>query len=138
VQFQQPDGATSVAGLVFGGDFNRPASLNASVTAAHASLHARATLSDMKPLSASSSTLIVSSRTKIAAARLYRLPSDAGFCFVCTLVPFAILIAARFEDRVPLAESLHRGHRLQEAKRLLDVRRPGASGVAVMGIAAVH
>src|SRR6516162_7235982 len=29
-------------------------------------------------------------------------------------------------------------NRLQEAKRLLDVRRPGASGVPVMGIAAVH
>jgi len=29
-------------------------------------------------------------------------------------------------------------NRLQEARRLLDVRRPGASGVPVMGIAAVH
>ena len=29
-------------------------------------------------------------------------------------------------------------NRLQEAKRLLDVRRPGATGVPVMGIAAVH
>jgi hypothetical protein len=29
-------------------------------------------------------------------------------------------------------------NRLQEAKRLLDVGRPGASGVPVMGIAAVH
>jgi tetratricopeptide (TPR) repeat protein len=29
-------------------------------------------------------------------------------------------------------------NRLQEAKRLLDVRRPGASGVPVMGIAAAH
>ena len=29
-------------------------------------------------------------------------------------------------------------NRLQEAKGLLDVRRPGASGVPVMGIAAVH
>ena len=29
-------------------------------------------------------------------------------------------------------------NRLQEAKSLLDVRRPGASGVPVMGIAAVH
>ena len=29
-------------------------------------------------------------------------------------------------------------NRLQEAKRLLDVRRPGASGVPVTGIAAVH
>ena len=29
-------------------------------------------------------------------------------------------------------------NRLQEAKRLLDARRPGASGVPVMGIAAVH
>ena len=29
-------------------------------------------------------------------------------------------------------------NRLQEAKRLLDIRRPGASGVPVVGIAAVH
>ena len=29
-------------------------------------------------------------------------------------------------------------NRLQEAKRLLDVRRPSASGVPVMGVAAVH
>jgi hypothetical protein len=29
-------------------------------------------------------------------------------------------------------------NRLQEAKRLLDIRRPGASGVSVTGIAAVH
>ena len=29
-------------------------------------------------------------------------------------------------------------NRLHEAKRLLGVRRPGASGVPVMGIAAVH
>jgi len=29
-------------------------------------------------------------------------------------------------------------NRLQEAKRLLDVRWPGASGFPVMGIAAVH
>ena len=31
-----------------------------------------------------------------------------------------------------------KANRLQEAKRLLNVRRPGASGVPVMGIAAVH
>jgi hypothetical protein len=29
-------------------------------------------------------------------------------------------------------------NRLQEAKRLLDVRRPGASRVPVLGITAVH
>jgi hypothetical protein len=29
-------------------------------------------------------------------------------------------------------------NRLQEAKRLLDLRWPGASGVPVMGITAVH
>jgi hypothetical protein len=49
------------------------------------------------------------------------------------------LIAARFEDQVHLAESLHRGQSAaEEAKRLLDVRWPGASGVPVMGIAEVH
>src|SRR5215469_5480390 len=54
------------------------------------------------------------------------------------LTPLA-LIAARFEDQVDLAESLHRGQSAaEEAKRLLDVRWPGASGVPVMGIAGVH
>src|SRR5262252_10250233 len=63
--------------------------------------------------------------------------TEPGSYDIDGLTPRA-LIAARFEDRVHLAERLHRGNRLQEAKRLLDVRWPGASGVPVMGIAAVH
>jgi hypothetical protein len=45
---------------------------------------------------AGSSTPIVSSRTKIAAARLYRLPSDAGFCFACAF-DFAISSSMGFD-----------------------------------------
>jgi hypothetical protein len=46
--------------------------------------------------------------------------------------------ARRVRCEATLRRAYIEANRLQKAKRLLDVRRPGASGVAVMGIAAVH
>jgi hypothetical protein len=46
--------------------------------------------------------------------------------------------APRVGCEATLRRAYIEANRLQKAKRLLDVRRPGASGVAVMGIAAVH